>query len=172
MNDRPGYSVGRPVDQPHEHYFPGRPADAPEPGVGGQPAKPVPLDQPGYPLGKAAELSTREELNHLITLVQNKLGEALNASSQATDALDKATAAAAAAGIAIDAAKALSLAAVGTGADRPQPAEVMAEQIFVASQTVPDLNAAVKLAHDRVTALGGQLLAAAKAADEYRAMPK
>jgi hypothetical protein len=158
----------RPVDD----YFPGRPADAPEPGVGEQPVKPVPLTQPGHPLGKAAEVSTREELNHLIDLVKLKVAEALDASAQVTDAMDKARAANASLAMLVDAANALSRAAVGTGADRPEPAERMAEQLFLATQTMPDLSTATALSSARAEVLGRQLLSAANAADEYRAMPK
>jgi len=117
-------------------------------------------------------MSTREELEQMILLTLTKIGEAQDACAAALGGMEATTAATVRIPATVEAAHALTLATIGTGDSRPEPATKLAEQMHVASLTVPDLLAAMELTSGRLQALFEQLAAAGEAAREYRALPK
>lgn len=172
-----GFPVGRPVD--HElstdMYFPGRPADAPEPGPGEAPAQPVDFGNvAGHHLGRAAVENAHDTTRGLILLAIPRIEEAIGKLSGVVNALNGATGIATMAEIEATAAAALITAAVGTGAGKPTSAEQMAEQMALAIDTImgPDGNIfnAIEVAKIRVTAAIQSLTAALQKAREYVAL--
>lgn len=171
-----GFNVGRkPNLSQHgtEMYFPGRPADAPEPGPGEAPAQPVEIGQ-GHHLGRAAMDNAHDTTRGLVQIAIPRMEEAIGKLSGCVNALNGATGIATMAEIEATAANALVIAAVGTGAGKPAPAEQMAEQMALAVDTImgPDDNIfnAIELAKIRVTVAIQQLTAAVEQARQYVAL--
>lgn len=171
-----GFPVGRPVDHAMntDMYFPGRPADAPEPGPGESPAQPVDFGNvAGHHLGRAAMDNAHSTTKGLAGLAMAKMGEVQDQLAQITDHLDRATAQAVAAEALMTAANTLVIAAVGTGADAGDAGEAMAEQAAVATDTIGgqaeggNVFNAINVAKIRVEAASQQLTAAVTKASEY-----
>lgn len=172
-----GFPVGRPVD--HERstdmYFPGRPADAPEPGPGeSHPAVEIGT---GHHLGRAAMEDAHDTTRGLVILAFDKMREALGKLSGCAAALNGAVGIATMAEIEATAAGALVNAAVGTGSGKPQPAEQMAEQMALAIDTIMgsgheggNIFNAIEIARIRVEAATQQLAAAQLRAEQYIAL--
>jgi len=170
-----GYPVGRPVDfeRSTDMYFPGRPADAPEPGPGEAPSQPVDFGNvAGHHLGRSAVENAHETTKGLARLAVVELGKTQDVLSSVTDALDAAEAQGVAAEALIHASSALVKAAVGTGANTNAAGEQMAEQTALAKATIGGENAdniqvAIQLAKIRVELAVQQIAAAVTKANEY-----
>jgi hypothetical protein len=169
-----GFPVGRPVD--HERstdmYFPGRPADAPEPGPG-ESHPPVEIGQ-GHHLGRAAVDNAHDTTRGLVQLAIPRMEETIGKLTGCINALNGATGATTMAEIDATAANALIIAAVGTGAGKPAPAEAMAEQMAMGVDTIMGESAdggniynAIEVAKIRVTAAIQQVSAAVEQARQY-----
>jgi hypothetical protein len=156
-------------------YFPGRPADAPEPGPGEAAAQTVDYGNvAGHHLGRTAVENAHDTTRGLILLAIPRIEEAIGKLSGVVNALNGATGIATMAEIEATAANALVIAAVGTGAGKPASAEQMAEQMALAIDTImgPDGNIfnAIEVAKIRVTAAIQSLTAALQKAREYVAL--
>jgi len=173
-----GYPVGRPVDYARstDMYFPGRPADAPEPGPGEAPTAPVDFGNvAGHHLGRAAMDNAHDTTKGLVILARAKMQEAVGKLAGCAAALNGATGIAVMAEIEATAGNALVIAAVGTGAGKPAPAEQMAEQMALAVDTImgPDggnVFNAIEVAKIRVETASQQLTAAIEQANRYVAL--
>lgn len=173
-----GFPVGRPVD--HERstdmYFPGRPADAPEPGPGEAPAAPVDYGNvAGHHLGRAAMDNAHDTTRGLVILAKAKMEEARGKLAGLAAALNGAVGIATMAEIEATAGGALVTAAVGSGHGKPQPAEAMAEQMAMAIDTImgPDggnVFNAIEIARIRTETASQQLTAAIAQAERYIAL--
>lgn len=168
-----GFPVGRPVD--HERstdmYFPGRPADAPEPGPG-EPHPQVEIGQ-GHHLGRAAVDNSHDTTRGLVQLAIPRMEEAIGKLAGCVNALNGATGIATMAEIEATAANALVIAAVGTGAGKPAAAEAMAEQMAMGVDTImgeDNVFNAIEVGKIRVTAAIQQLTAAVEQARQYVAL--
>lgn len=175
-----GGPVGRPVDltvHPVEQWFPGRPADAPEPGPG-EPAPSVPADVEGHRL--QGREGTKMDDSHartaqLTSLALGQLGQTQDVLARVTDMLDQATGLASAAEHQITSAQSLVVSAVGSGAGKPAPAEQMAEQTALAVNTVAgteggNLFNAINLSKIRVEAANQQIAGAVANGQAYLAL--
>lgn len=173
-----GFSVGRPVDPElsqsgREMYFPGRPADAPEPGPGE--AHPQVEIGTGHHLGRAAVDNAHDTTKGLVILAMAKMRETQGKLAGCAAALNGAVGIATMAEIEATAGNALVIAAVGTGAGKPRPAEAMAEQMAVAVDTImgPDggnVFNAIEIARIRVETASQQIAAALQQAEQYVAL--
>jgi len=168
-----GFPVGRPVD--HERstdmYFPGRPADAPEPGPG-EPHPQVEIGQ-GHHLGRAAVDNSHDTTRGLVQLAIPRMEEAIGKLAGCVNTLNGATGIATMAEIEATAANALVIAAVGTGAGKPAAAEAMAEQMAMGVDTImgeDNVFNAIEVGKIRVTAAIQQLTAAVEQARQYVAL--
>jgi len=157
-------------------YFPGRPADAPEPGPGEEPAQVVEIGT-GHHLGRAAVDNAHDTTKGLVLLAIPRMEEAIYKLSGCVNALNGTTGIATMAEIEATAANALVIAAVGTGAGKPAPAEAMAEQMALGVDTIMGESAdggniynAVEVAKIRVTAAIQQLSSAVENARQYIAL--
>jgi hypothetical protein len=165
--------VGRPAAGPRDIYFPGRPADAPEPGRGERPAGRVPMDVGGGFLGRAAMDNARDQLVTLVGMIIDQIGQTQDTLARMTGQLDGLLALAEACSGQLTSAESLTRAAVGSGTGT-EPAERLREQLILARATVsgPDgVPGAAALARIRVGLAFTQLRAAAQAAEEYRVRP-
>jgi hypothetical protein len=169
----------RPTPPSVEDYFPGRPADAPEPGVGDAPAAKLPLDKlagHSQPLGKAGEMTSRETHMAMIAATLQKIGEAQEATASAILALEDLERATTVLGPHCDAASSLADATVGVLADNnmPESAIQMRVNLSLAKDTATGgdgIIQAVGLVRMRVTALVQQLAQASDAARRYQSRP-
>lgn len=174
-----GFPVGRPVDheQSTDMYFPGRPADAPEPGPGEAPAQHVDYGNvAGHHLGRAAVENAHDTARGLVLLAIPRMEEAIGKLTGVMHALNGAIGITTMAEIEATAANALVIAAVGSGAGKPTSAERMAEQMVLAIDTIMGVTRpgnifnAIEVAKIRVTAAIQQLTAAVSKAREYVAL--
>lgn len=153
-----------------DDYFPGRPADAPEPGVGEPPAAPAPLDA-GYALGKAEMENSHATTKGLAMLARNQMGLTQDLLARITAALEEAEMLAVAAESQIRSVQGLVVACVGTGAGASSSGERMAEQTALAVSTLSsDTNSvlvAVRLTKSRVESAHEQMASAAEQAAAY-----
>lgn len=151
-------------------YFPGRPADAPEPGPG-ESHPPVEIGQ-GHHLGRSAVDNAHDTTRGLAQLAVNELGKTQEVLSTITAALDAAEAQGVAAEALIHAASALVTAAVGTGENANAAGNEMAEQTAVSLSTIggdnaDNIQAAIQVAKIRVELAVQQIAAAVTKANEY-----
>lgn len=169
-----GGPVGRPVDwdRPREEYFPGRPADAPEPGPDEPPAAPLPKGVEGHHLGRDAVDDSHAATVGLTRLALEQHARAQEALSVVTELLERATAMAAVAETHVQSANALVISAVGTGAGKPAPGEAMAEQTALAVDTLSgteggNLHNAINLAKIRAETAHQQIAGATSNGQAY-----
>jgi hypothetical protein len=175
-----GGPLGRPADweRPREEYFPGRPADAPEPGPGDPPAGYVPSGVEGIHLtGRDAMDNAHDTTKGLVLLAMAKMNETQGKLAGCAAALGGAVGLATMAEMEATAGNALVIAAVGTGAGKPRSAEAMAEQMAVAVDTIMgegheggNLFNAIEIARIRVEAAAQQIAAALQQAEQYVAL--
>jgi len=154
-------------------YFPGRPADAPEPGPGEEPAQVVEIGT-GHHLGRAAVDNAHDTTRGLVQLAIPRMEETIGKLTGCINALNGATGITTMAEVEATAANALIIAAVGTGAGKPAPAEAMAEQMAMGVDTIMGESAdggniynAIEVAKIRVTAAIQQVSAAVEQARQY-----
>jgi hypothetical protein len=184
-----GYPIGRPVDPDteHEEVFPGRPADAVEPGTGEVAGEipPLPLiadgktswpeasgQRYGQPLGRAEMDSGREQTAALIHLTKNKIGEATDVMASLVNHLEVCEALTVQVGVHIDASLALARAAVGSGGANQDAIEMKNHILTAWAMAGTDNNeiqAAITRAAERQEKTLKQLLAAVQAANRYLA---
>lgn len=161
--------------RPHDEHFPGRPADAPEPGPGDAPANRVPLDLGGGALGKAAMDDARNNLKAMTTLAIGQMEQTQDLLARLQEAIQTAEGLTVAAEHQARSAQALVTAAVGSGSGMPPSAEGMAEQVTLAVSTIGDqgdgILPALRLAHRRVRDAFVQLGSAIENAKTYRNIP-
>jgi len=163
-----GAPVGRPADQPEEYYFPGRPADAPEPGPG-DPHPAVEIGA-GHHLGKAEMENSHSTTKGLAMLAVNQMGLTQDLLARMTAAVDEAEAVAIAAESQIRSVQGLVSACVGTGADAPTSGERMAEQTSLAADTIGgenNIGNALALAKQRIADAHRQIAVAAEEGRRY-----
>jgi hypothetical protein len=170
-----GFPVGRPVDpnRPADQWFPGRPADAPEPGPGE--AHPQVEIGTGHHLGRAAVDNAHDTTKGLVILAMAKMRESQGKLAGCAAALNGSIGIATMAEIEATAGNTLVIAAVGTGAGKPRPAEAMAEQMAMAIDTIMGPNGgnifnAIEVARIRVETASQQLTAAISQAEQYVAL--
>lgn len=168
--DRTGLHLGRPVDAPKDSYFPGRPADAPEPGVGERPAGRAPLDIGGGFLGRAAVENARDQLRALLAMTISHMGMAQDTLARITGMIDSVAALRETVASNLQATQGLVSAAIGTGTDAPEQAQVMQAQLARAMETVTSDGMTMAL-RVQVEKAFSEIAAAVQAAEEYRAMP-
>lgn len=157
-----------------EDYFPGRPADAPEPGVGDKPASPVPADVGGGPLGKAEGMSSRSTLVAMIMATRNQIGAAQEAVAVALAALEVLERVSTRLPPSTESARNLGVAAVGYADDAPIDALAMMDMLNLsyAVATGPDgIPQAIGLIRAQITHLAGMLAQASMAAERYAQRP-
>lgn len=162
-----------------EDYFPGRPADAPEPGVGDEPAAKIPLDKlagHSQPLGKAEAMTTREQHLAMIAATRAKIGESQDALGRVYAGLEALEGVAALLPPNVEAASSLADATVGVLADNnlPESALKMRVQLAAAKDTTTGTDGiagAIRLVRMRIDALAQQLAVASAAAEEYQQRP-
>jgi len=162
---------GTPAPPSVDDYFPGRPADAPEPGVGDEPAAKLPLDQIGQPLGKAHAMSTLEQHLAMLAATRRKIGEAQEAVAIAIAGLETLEAATAQLGPHCDAAAALADATVGI-LSAPSDAVLMRANLAAAKETATGADSIVQatgLVRARLMAIAGSLASASSRAETYAA---
>jgi len=155
-------------------YFPGRPADAPEPGPNDEPAQVLPMGS-GYKAGKAEMSDAHETTRELTVLARNKMQETISKLQACAAALNGAVGLATMAEAEMTAASALSIAAVGSGHGKPQPAERMAEQTALAVSTIMGTEGgnifnAIEVSRIRVETAAQQLASAVDNANQYIAL--
>lgn len=170
-----GFPVGRAVDPevPDANWFPGRPADAPEPGPGE--SHPQVEIGTGHHLGRAAMEDAHDTTRGLVILAKGKMEEARGKLSACATALNGAVGIATMAEIEATAGNALVIAAVGSGAGKPQPADRMAEQMALAVDTIMgseggNIFNAIDIARIRVETAAQQLSSAIANAERYIAL--
>jgi hypothetical protein len=170
-----GFPVGRPVDpdRPAEQWFPGRPADAPEPGPGeSHPAVEIGT---GHHLGRAAVDNAHDTTRGLVMLAITRMRETQRKLGGCINALNGATGLTTMAEMEVTAGNALVIAAVGTGAGKPQSAQQMAEQMALACDTIMGPNGqnvfnAIEVAKIRATVAIQQITSAIQQAEQYVAL--
>jgi hypothetical protein len=164
-----GESVGRPVD-PTNEYFPGRPADAPEPNPGERPEMLPSWELGGGHLGGSAVDNSHSTTQGLVGLAINQMGLTQDLLARVTSALDEAEAVAVASESQIRTVQSLVMAAVGTGEGAPPSGEQMAEHTALAVDTISgdaSVGLAVHLAKVRAETANNQILAAVANAQEF-----
>jgi hypothetical protein len=169
------YRETKPEPPHRDDYFPGRPADEPEPGIGEQPAKKLPLTQIGQHLGKAEQMSTREQHIEMIAAARRAIGEAEEKLAMALAALEQLEKVTSTLPPGVTAAHALVHAAVGGSEALPESGIAMRANITAALDTVGgdgSLTQSVALVRSRISALASQLRAASSAGETYAAIPK
>jgi hypothetical protein len=154
-----------------EDYFPGRPADAPEPGVGDKPDAKLPPTQIGYKAGKAETVSTLEQHLAMLAATRRKIGEAQDAVARAIEGIEALEAATAQLGPHCDAAAALADATVGI-LSGPSDAVLMRATLAAAKSTATGEDGIVQatgLVRSRLMAIAGSLASASRHAETYAA---
>jgi hypothetical protein len=157
-------------------YFPGRPADAPEPGPGEEPAQTVDKGNiAGHRLGRAEMEDAHATARALTILARDKMNETLTKLAGCGHALNGSVGLATMAEIEATAAQALVIAAVGTGSGKPAPAEQMAEQTALGVSTImgtqgDNIFNAIEVARIRVELAAQQITAAIEQANQYIAL--
>lgn len=163
-------SADRP-ERPREESFPGRPADAPEPGAGEEPAAPVPTGVGGdHFTGRGMSDSSHSTTRGLAELAVNQMGVTQDLLSRMTNALDEVETLAVAAEQQVRSVQGLVVACVGTGQRAPESGERMAEQTALAVDTIAgndNILGAVRVAKARVDAAFSQIHSAAENGRAY-----
>jgi len=174
-DDIEGYAVGAGPDRPIDEFYPGRPADAPEPGPGDPPAERVPLDIGGEHLGRAAVDNARDQLRQLLAAVIEQSGQAQEVLAKATAMTDSVSAYRMAAQQAMTSAESLMNVAIGQGADVPQPAQDMRAAVLTVKDQLADqggtIVAALEKLREEIATTYQEIGAAAESAREYAAIP-
>lgn len=174
--ERGGVSFGAGPDRPVEEYYPGRPADAPEPGPGEPPAVTLPLDAPITltPLGRTAMDNAREQLLALISATIEQVGQAQDALAKLTSQLDAADGYTAVIEQEIAAAEALLNMTIGSSGAHDKAEEIRTALHKAKEGTVGQgdgIIAALAIAKLRSETVMLHLSAAVVAANEYSAIP-
>lgn len=170
----PEPTVTRPQPPAPEDYFPGRPADAPEPGPNDPPDLPVPTTVQGSSLtGRSPVDNGRENLLALIDGAMHAFGQTQDKLSAATNALDGVDAVLDLAEADVGLAVHLAHAAVGTGDAAPEAATNMVTTALAGRFTIDDdgngVRGAIALARSRVALAYASMQAATEHARAYRA---
>lgn len=167
-----GAPIGRPVDpdRDRDEFFPGRPADAPEPGPGE--AHPAVEIGTGHHLGKAAMDNAHGTAAGLAGLAINQMGLTQDLLARLTSALDEAESLAQAAESQITAVQSLVISAVGTGEGTGEGGNKMAEQTALAVDTIGggeggNIFNAINVAKIRVELAHQQVAAAVDGGNQY-----
>lgn len=169
---------GRPPDEAFGNvvYFPGRPADAPEPGAGDPPAAAVPPDVGGTSLtGRDNSMSDRHALKALALVAANQLQQLGGVLDRITAEIAAAQSLSVAAEHQVHSAQVLVNRCVGTGAGAPQPGQMMAEYTALATDVLTgpqgSVPASLSLALNRVETARTQVRLAETNARAYAAIP-
>lgn len=175
-DDIEGYAVGAGPDRPIDEFYPGRPADAPEPGPGDPPAARVPLDTVrGEHLGRSAVDNARDQLRQLLAAVIEQGGQAQEVLAKATAMTDSVAAYRLAAQQAMISAESLMNVAIGQTSDVPQPAQDMRAAILTVKDQLADeggtVVAALEKLREEIATTHREIGAAAESAREYAAIP-
>lgn len=160
-------------------YFPGRPADAPEPGPGDPPA---PLPEAAehatiVPLGGTMD-NARSNLNALITLCASGLASTIEDLARVMGQIERAQSLLVNADETAKNAQQLIMVTVGTdSSNEPEPARNMKAMAALGRTTMSgsadqSVTWSLDAAHEAVTAAMNQFQAAKLAAEQYLAMPK
>jgi hypothetical protein len=166
------YVVGAGPDRPTEEFYPGRPADAPEPGPGEPPAERVPLDIGGEHLGRAAVDNAREQLQALLGMVIEQLGQTGDTLAKATGLTESVEAQRLASMAALGSAQSLMTTAVGEGGSLPQAATDMIGAAAGAHALLDgELAHVLARAKDLIAEAQGQINASVQSANDYLAAP-
>lgn len=153
-------------ERPRDEHFPGRPADAPEPGAGDPPTAAVPAGVAGdhFTGRQAMDSSHHSTAKGLAELAVNQMDVTLGLLARITNAIDEAEGVTVAAEYQIGSVAGLVTAAVGTGANAPRSAEQMAEQVALGKSTIGDQSdgilPALRLARTRIETAQRQVAAA------------
>lgn len=168
-----GVSLGAGPDRPVDEFYPGRPADAPEPGPGEPPAAFVPLNIGGEHLGRAAVDNARDQLRGLLAAVIEQSGQGQDTLAKATAMTDSIEAYRIAAEQAVESASSLAAVAVGQDSGVPQAAHDMQAALLVCKDRLTaqggELNAALARVRELIADVHRELGVAAKAAQDYAA---
>lgn len=124
-----GFPLGGHPYEPTPEAFPGRPADAREPGPGDKPDKQLPMNQIGYPLGRAAMENAHAVTRNLLALTTMKVEEAAAVLHKFKGVVDILEGLANELAVHTEAAAALCTATVGMGDDAPPSASVLANNL-------------------------------------------
>lgn len=156
-----------------EEYFPGRPADAPEPGAGERPSTAVPPGVVAVPqTGRSHGMDDmRSQLRAMTSLAIEAFGQAQETTAQMTAAVEVFDRLNVLLADKQQAAHMMTLAAIGSSFNVPDSARQMVASSAAASIAIEDIGAALQLLMQRVNLAYGNLAAAAAAGAEYRAIP-
>lgn len=180
LDDTPPAMIpeGRPADPLADNviYFPGRPADAPEPGPGDPPAAAIPPDVGGIPLtGRDANMSDRHALKALALVAANQLQQLGGVLDRMIGEVTAAQGLAVAAEHQVHSATALVIRCVGTGEGAPEPGQMMAEYTALATDILTgpqgSVPASLALALTRLETARTQVRLAEHNARMYAAIP-
>lgn len=176
FNAGDGMLLGDAPSRPVDEYFPGRPADAPEPGPGESPGTHVPMDAPLdlTPIGRTAVDNARDQLRGLLAAVIDQVGQGQDTLAKATAMTDSVEAYRMATGQAVQSAETLVTVALGSATDVPQPAENLRAAVISAKTMLDEaglMHNAIELLRERIGEIHQELGAAVEAAREYIAIP-
>lgn len=166
-------------------YFPGRPADAPEPGPDDPPdtlpaaAKDALIINLNKYTGAEVHDSARDNLNSLVTLCVHNAAGVIEDLSRVQAAIERAQGMLAAADETAGNTRQLMTMTVGAQTDtgQPEPARTMVAMMALGHTTMvgngdQSIKQSLAAALDAVAAAMNQVAAAKTAAEEYRGMPK
>lgn len=167
-----GIQLGRRPEQPVSNYFPGRPADAPEPGVGERPAGRPAMDLGGGFLGRAAVDNARDQLRTLVTMAIDQMASGQDTLARMTALVDSIAALASVVQENLRASQGLIEAAVGNGDHLPESAVSLRAQLAAATESARPSSEGLTVAlRVQIEMAFSQLASAIEAANEYRALP-
>lgn len=162
-----------------EDYFPGRPADAPEPGVGDAPDMPVPPNADVTPLGRAGEMdNAKDNLNALIAACGASLDSYIEDLSRVLGLIERTQAMRVVANETVTNAQQLMIITLGSDPQgSPQPARDMIAMTRLSRTTLSGGGAqsvvlSLAAAHEAILAALNQANSARANATAYLAMPK
>lgn len=162
--------TAREISPPPDSYFPGRPADAPEPGVGERPAGRPAMDLGGGFLGRAAMENARDQLRGLIALTIDQMASAQDTLARMTGLVDSLVALTSVVGENLRSANATANAAIGTGPSLPPSAEQLRAQLIAALESgTPSRTGMLSAMRVQIELTYSQLAAGIEAAREYQA---
>lgn len=169
-----GDTSDRPAPPNVEDFFPGRPADAPEPGPGEAPTALPPMDIGGGHLGRAGMDNARDQLRGMISMTISAIDRAQAHVARIIASVEMIEGLAVTCETQADAA--LSLARASVGSDNiPEEAQRMLAELTNAHRYATDsadgLLPALALLRGRLDTLQGTYTAAREAATEYMARP-
>lgn len=171
-----GVSLGAGPDRPEAEYFPGRPADAPEPAPGEPPAVVIPWDAPidHTPLGHKQVDNAREQLLGLLEAIIEQAGQGQDILARGTAMTDSVEAYRISAAQAVASAESLVAVAIGGDPSVPPPAERLRSALIAIRELLAEageIHNAIELLRERIATAHRELGEAAEAAREYSAMP-